>query len=150
MPFPSKAAESFRRSPDVHASLARARRLAVHPRPDPGRRAAIPFERSLTVGAAPALEVSTGSGDVTVRAGAGGTIVVKGTVSVSKGSDVPANAAEIAKQVAANPPITRPAMPSRSDTITDETTRKAVSISYEISVPAATGSRPIPGRATSR
>ena len=56
-------------------------------------------------GAAPTLDVSTGSGDVTVRAGAGGAIVVKGKVSVNKGSNAPANAAEIAKQVAANPPI---------------------------------------------
>ena len=70
---------------------------------------------------------------------AGGAIVVKGTVSVNKGSNAPANAAEIAKQVAANPPIEQTGDAVKVGRITDETTRKAVSISYEISVPAATG-----------
>lgn len=98
----------------------------------------VPFERSLTTGAAPTLDVNTGSGDVTVRAGAGPTIVVKGTVSVRKGSNVPANAAEIARQVAANPPIEQTGDAVRIGRVNDETINKAVSISYEISAPAAT------------
>ena len=98
----------------------------------------VPFERTLTVGAAPSLDVSTGSGSVTVRAGSGATIVVKGTVSVNKGWGAPANAAEIAKKVAANPPIVQTGDAVKVGKIDDEETRKAVSISYDISVPAAT------------
>lgn len=96
------------------------------------------FERSLTVGASPSLDASADSGNVTVRAGAGSTIVVKGTVEVRKGWNVPSNAAELAKQVAANPPITQTADAVKVGRIADETARKAVSVSYDITVPAAT------------
>ena len=65
------------------------------------------FEKSLTVGASPSLDVSTGSGDVTVQAGAGSTLLVKGSVRVRTGSNVPSNAAELARQLAANPPDMR-------------------------------------------
>lgn len=99
----------------------------------------LPFERSLQVGAAPTLDVGTGSGDVTVRAGTGAAIVVKGTVSVRRNSDVPANAAEIARQVAANPPIVQTGDAVKVGHITDEAINKAVSIDFEITVPAATG-----------
>ena len=99
----------------------------------------LPFERSLNVGATPTLAVSAGSGDIIVRAGADGTIVVKGMVSVSKGSNTPANAAEIARQVAADPPIVQDGDTVKVGAISDDTVRSAVSISYEISVPAATG-----------
>lgn len=106
----------------------------------PGLASAQPltFERSLTVGAAPALEVSTGSGDVTVRARSGSTMVVKGTVEVRKGWNVPSNAADLARQVVANPPVVQSGDIVRVGRIDDETTRRAVSVSYEISVPAAT------------
>ena len=96
----------------------------------------VPFERTVTVGAAPTLDVSTGSGNVVVRSG-GSSIVVKGTVEPRSGWGAPANAAEIAKQVAAKPPIEQ-----AGDAITvgrlDETQKKAVSISYDITVPAGT------------
>lgn len=96
------------------------------------------FERSLTVGASPSLDASADSGNVTVRAGAGNAIVVKGTVEVRRGWSVPSNAAELAKQVAANPPITQTADAVKVGRIVDETTRKAVSVSYDITVPAGT------------
>jgi DUF4097 and DUF4098 domain-containing protein YvlB len=98
----------------------------------------IPFERSLKVGAGSTLDVGTGSGDVAVRAGDGATIVVKGTVSVRNGSHVPANAGEIARQLAANPPIEQTGDAVKVGRLTDETINRAVSISYEIAVPAAT------------
>ena len=96
------------------------------------------FEKSLTVGASPSLEVSTGSGDVTVQAGSGSTIVVKGSVRVRTGSNVPSNAAELARQLAANPPIVQAGDVVTVGKITDEATRRAVSVSYQITVPAAT------------
>jgi DUF4097 and DUF4098 domain-containing protein YvlB len=96
----------------------------------------VTFERTRTVGASPTLDVSTGSGNVTVRSG-GSTIVVKGTVEPRSGWGAPSNAAEIAKQIAAAPPIVQ-----AGDAITvgrlDEAQRKAVSISYEVTVPVAT------------
>lgn len=96
-----------------------------------------PFERTLQVGASPSLDVASGSGQVTVRAGSGPTIVVKGTVTVNSGWGAPANAAELARQVAANPPITQAGDMVQVGRLTDETTRKAVSISYDITVPTA-------------
>jgi DUF4097 and DUF4098 domain-containing protein YvlB len=96
------------------------------------------FEKSLTTGAAPSLDVSTGSGDVTVQTGSGNAILVKGTVEVRKGWNVPANAAELARQFVANPPIVQSGDVVTVGKITDEATRRAVSVSYQITVPAAT------------
>ncbi|BCS32318.1 hypothetical protein TBR22_A15280 [Luteitalea sp. TBR-22] len=96
----------------------------------------VPFERTLSVGASPALDVSTGSGNVVVQSG-GSSIVIKGTVEPRKGWGAPANAADIARQVAAKPPIVQ-----AGDSITvgrlDEAQKQAVSISYDIIVPAGT------------
>lgn len=96
------------------------------------------FERSLTVGAAPSLDIVADSGNVTVHAGGGSVIVVKGTVEVRKGWNVPANAADLARQVAAAPPIQQAGDAVKVTRIADETTRKAVSISYDVTVPAST------------
>lgn len=96
------------------------------------------FERTLTVGAAPSLEASAGSGNVTVRGGTGSTIVVKGTVEVRKGWSAPSNAADLARQLVANPPIAQTGDAVKVGHIADEATRQAVSVSYDISVPVAT------------
>ena len=96
------------------------------------------FEKSVTVGSSPSLDVTTGSGSVVVRGGSGSAVVVKGTVAVRRGSNVPSNAAELARQVVASPPIVQEGDAVKVGRITDEATRRAVSISYEISVPAAT------------
>ncbi len=98
----------------------------------------IVFERSLSVGGAPTLDASTGSGNVTVRGGAGSTILVKGTIEVRKERNAPANAAELARQLAANPPIVQAGDVVTVGNITDEETRRAVKVSYEITVPTAT------------
>ncbi len=95
------------------------------------------FERSLAVGASPTLDASTGSGSITVHAGSGSTIVVKGTVEIRRGSNVPANAAELARQLVASPPITQTGDAVTVGRIADHATRQAVSVSYDISVPAA-------------
>ncbi|HTV01702.1 MAG TPA: DUF4097 family beta strand repeat-containing protein [Luteitalea sp.] len=96
------------------------------------------FEKSLNVGASPSLDVSTGSGSVTVQSASGNTIRVKGTVEIRRGSNVPSNAMELARQLVASPPITQ-----AGDVVTvgknlDEATRRAVSVSYVVTVPAAT------------
>ena len=43
------------------------------------------FEKTLTVGAAPSLEVTSDSGDISVGAGSGSSIIIKGTVTVRTG-----------------------------------------------------------------
>lgn len=96
------------------------------------------FERSLTVGASPSLDAATDSGSISVRAGTGNAIVIKGTVEVRRGWNVPGNAAELARQVVAAPPITQTGDAVKVGRVADETARRAVSISYEISVPPAT------------
>ena len=96
------------------------------------------FEKTLTVGAAPSLEVVSDSGNISVRAGSGSAIIVKGTVTVRTGWGAPANAAELARQVAAAPPIVQTGDSVRVGRISDEAVRKAVSVAYDITVPAAT------------
>ena len=94
------------------------------------------FEKSLTVGTAPSLDVVSDSGNITVRAGSGTAIVIKGTVTVRSGSGAPSNAAELVRQVVASPPIVQTGNAVRVGRITDETVRKAVSVAYDITVPA--------------
>lgn len=122
---------SIRLSPVLAASLLTLTPSLVLAQP-------LTFERSLAVGASPSLDVSTGGGDVTVRAGSGNAIVVKGTVTTRSGWNAPSNAAELARQVVANPPITQSGDAVKVGRITDETINKAVSISYDITVPAPT------------
>ncbi|MBA2353867.1 MAG: DUF4097 family beta strand repeat protein [Acidobacteria bacterium] len=96
------------------------------------------FERSLPVSTPATLDVSTGAGDITVRAGSTAAIVVKGTVKVNTGWSVPGNAADLARQLVSAPPIVHEGNTVRVGRIVDETMRKAVSVSYDITVPAAT------------
>jgi len=96
------------------------------------------FERSFSVSGDATLEVTSDAGDITVRAGSGAAIEVRGRVQVRRGMNVPSNAADLAKQVAAAPPATQEGSTVRLGRIADETTRKAVTISYDITVPART------------
>ena len=61
------------------------------------------FEKTVTVGASPSLDVSTGSGEVTVQAGSGNAMVIKGTVKVRTGWNVPSNAADLAQRLRGQP-----------------------------------------------
>lgn len=96
------------------------------------------FERSFAVPGDAALDATTDAGDITVRAGSGSAIEVRGRVQVRRGSNVPSNAAELAARVASAPPLTQDGNTVRLGRIDDETTRRAVTISYEVSVPART------------
>ena len=96
------------------------------------------FEKTVTGGASPSLDVSTGSGSVTVQGGAGNAMVIKGTVKVHTGWNVPSNAADLAQRLVANPPITQSGDAVTVGKILDEDTRRAVSVSYQITVPAPT------------
>lgn len=106
--------------------------------PRPATAQAATFEKTLTVAADAALEVASDSGAIVVRAGQGQTVVVRGRVDVRRGWNVPANAADLARRVADAPPVALEGNTVRVGRIDDETTRKAVSVSYDITVPTRT------------
>lgn len=106
--------------------------------PRPALAQAPTFDKAFTVSGDAVLEASSDSGNIAVRAGSGNTIQVRGRVEVRRGAGVPSNAAELAQRVAAQPPLTQDGNTVRLARIEDETTRKAVSISYDVTVPART------------
>jgi DUF4097 and DUF4098 domain-containing protein YvlB len=95
----------------------------------------VPFTRTFDVGASPALEVTTGRGKIAVRSGGQGRIVVRGTVTVRVGGDVPTDALAIAQRIAADPPIQHTGDLVALTTPTDSRERRAVTVSYEVEVP---------------
>jgi DUF4097 and DUF4098 domain-containing protein YvlB len=96
------------------------------------------FDRTFTVSGDATLEASSDSGSITVRRGEGSTIVVHGRVEPVRGMRAPSDAAEIAARVAAQPPVTQDGSVVRLGRLDDEAARRAVRISYEVSVPANT------------
>ena len=108
----------------IHPSLAAAQRF--------------PFERSLQTPGPVKLDVSTLRGKIEVLAGEPGRIIVTGTVTVRIGWDVPANAVELARQVAAAPPIEHTADIVRLGRPADEAAQRAVVVAYVVRVPPAT------------
>ncbi len=101
------------------------------------------FDRTLKVTAAPDVEVSTGSGDIVVRSGDASTVRVIGRIRASNmsgwfgGGDVSAKI----KRIESNPPIEQTGNMIRIGRIEDPELRRNISISYEITVPAATNLR---------
>src|SRR5262245_7243100 len=109
---------------------------AVNPIPALAQR--FPFERSYDVTGTTTLDVSTVRGKIDVVAGQSGRIVVNGTVTVRVDWNVPANAVELAKRVAANPPIQRDGQTLRLRSPSDPAEQRALTISYQVQVPADT------------
>ena len=95
------------------------------------------FERAFDVTDA-ALNVSTTQGQVEVRGGSTSRVVVRGTVSVRLGWDVPANAVELVRAVAEHPPVTLDGRTVSVQPPSDSNERRAVTIAYVIEVPRAT------------
>lgn len=106
--------------------------------PRPALAQAPTFEKSYTVSGDAALDATSESGDIVVRTGTDDTVRVVGRVERRRGWKVPSNAAELAQKVAAQPPVTQTGNTITLARIDDETTRRAVSISYEVTVPART------------
>jgi hypothetical protein len=94
------------------------------------------FDRTLSVGSPLELDVQTGSGAITIRAGAEGTVVVHGEIHV--GGWRASEADEIVENIKASPPIELDGNTLRIGRLDESYWRKSVSISYEIVVPAAT------------
>lgn len=97
------------------------------------------FDRTLKVTGPVDLDVHTGSGSVTVRAGGSGTVHVHGEIRTSGGwMGDSQNAEQKVKALEAHPPITQTGNVIRIGHIEDPALRRHVSISYEVDVPVAT------------
>ena len=98
----------------------------------------VTFERAMDVSAPATLDVSTVRGKIEVVAGVAGRIVVAGAATVRVGWDVPANAEEIARRVAAAPPIEHAGSTVRLRVPADSDAQRAVTVSYRVEVPPDT------------
>ena len=98
------------------------------------------FDRTLNVSGPVDLEVVTGSGSITVRSGAAGTIRVHGTLragfcfGICGGGDPEADM----KAIVANPPIEQSGNTVRIGHLGESQRHNNISISYELVVPADT------------
>jgi len=98
----------------------------------------LPFEQSFAVNEPLSLDVSTIRGKIDVTAGEPGRIVITGAVTIRVGWDVPANAADLARNVADNPPVERDGGTVRLRPPSDPAERRAVTVSYQVQVPPDT------------
>src|SRR5262245_56354720 len=98
----------------------------------------LPFERTFEMAGASTLDVSTIRGKIEVTAGDPGRVVVAGAVTVRTGMTVPSSAFEIARKVAANPPIERDGSTIRLRPPAADDERRAVTVSYQVRVPPET------------
>src|SRR5262245_60233216 len=98
----------------------------------------LPFERTFEMAGASTLDVSTIRGKIEVTAGDPGRVVVAGAVTVRTGMTVPSSALEIARKVAANPPIERDGSTIRLRPPAADDERRAVTVSYQVRVPPET------------
>lgn len=97
-----------------------------------------PFERTFETSAPIILDVSTVRGTIDVTVGDPGRVVVTGTVTVRVAWDVPHNAIELAKKIAAAPPIRQDAQTITLRPPSETTERNAVTVAYEVRVPPTT------------
>lgn len=98
----------------------------------------VAFERMFAVSGDAVLDVSTIRGRIDVSAGDPGRIMVRGTATVRIGLTVPVNAHSIAKALAANPPVQQEKDTVRLQPPIEEEQRRAVTMSYEVTVPQGT------------
>lgn len=96
------------------------------------------FERSFETSGPVTLDASTNRGKITVTTGPANRVIVRGTVTVRVAVDAPPNAIEIAQRLAANPPVTREADGVRARPPADQADRRAVTVAYDVTVPADT------------
>lgn len=82
------------------------------------------------------IEITTDRGRIEIRGGAGDQVVIRGRVSVRVGFGVPADAVALARVTASAPPVTVDAGAVRLRRPDDERTREAVTIAWQVEVPA--------------
>ncbi len=98
----------------------------------------VAFERSYTVGAAPTLDVTTIRGKIDVSVGTADRIVVRGSATVRVGLSSPAEAYELVKKVAANPPIQQDGDTIRLRPPSAAEEQRAMTVAYDVTVPRGT------------
>jgi len=91
------------------------------------------FDRTLQVSGAVNLEVQTHSGDVTIRSGPSGSVVIHGRIYVNNGW-FSSNRDEDVRQIEQNPPIRQDGNTIRVDYVSFHN----ISVNYEITVPVET------------
>lgn len=97
------------------------------------------FERTLTVTGPVDLDVESGSGNITVSAGAPGRVYVKGIIKAHSFWGLGGRGAEEkVRYLVANPPIVQTGNVIRIGHIEDRELRRNLSISYELVVPQET------------
>jgi DUF4097 and DUF4098 domain-containing protein YvlB len=101
----------------------------------------VSFERSFNTTSPVTLDVSTLDGRIALSSGPPGQVVVRGTATVRVAFNVPANALELAKQIAANPPIERSGDVIRLRPPADPVQRRAATVAYEVVLPPGTSVR---------
>jgi hypothetical protein len=102
-----------------------------------------PFERSFVVGVAHVVDISTLRGAISVRVGDPGRVIVSGTVTVRVAWDSPANAVDLARKVAASPPIEQNAERLILRPPSDADESRAVTVAYDLRVPRDTQVRAV-------
>lgn len=95
------------------------------------------FERSLKVSGPVDIDVSTGSGDITVRPGEAGTVRVRGKIQAHDNGD-DTDAAKRVRYLEQNPPIQQDGNRIRIGRVEDRELARNVSIDYELEVPIET------------
>jgi DUF4097 and DUF4098 domain-containing protein YvlB len=96
------------------------------------------FDRTLKVTGTAELEVTTGSGNISVRQGAAGTIHVIGHIKAHSGWFDAKDAESKVRALEANPPIEQRGDSVRIGHISDPQLQRDISISYELEVPPDT------------
>jgi DUF4097 and DUF4098 domain-containing protein YvlB len=97
------------------------------------------FTRALQVSGTPDVEISTGSGDITVHTGNSSSIYISARIKASDqwfgGGNL--SAEEKVKRIENNPPITQNGSMVSIGRLTDPDLRRNVSISYDLTLPAS-------------
>jgi DUF4097 and DUF4098 domain-containing protein YvlB len=93
------------------------------------------FRKSFPAASSSALDVRTTNGKITVTVGAGDTIDVRGTATVKAGFNVPADAVDLARSLAASPPIRQDGRTLRLEP-PPPAIEPAVTLAYEVTIPA--------------
>lgn len=96
------------------------------------------FERTFPSSQADALDIQTVRGKITVTGTDADRLIVRGTVTVRVGVNVPADAVDLARTLAASPPVALQGSTVRLRGAADPDTRRAATVSYEVQVPRLT------------
>jgi hypothetical protein len=92
-----------------------------------------PFERTYNIGPTAVIDVSTTRGKITIRTGEAGRVVVTGAATARFTG--PLNAVELARKVAASPPIEQTGDRLRLRSPRDPDESRAMTVNYDLRVP---------------